>query len=58
MVFEIPAGKYKNSLVDIPSLMKTNKELKNALEQVQQYCSKRGVALQWLPDNCFSGIQK
>lgn len=43
--FEIPEGRYRDLRVDLESLTRTNNELKNALEQVQQYCSKRGVPI-------------
>ena len=41
--FEIPAGLSAELITDIPSLMRISKEVKEAIEQVRDYCAKRGV---------------
>ena len=41
--FELPAGYSKKIVVDLKSLMQFSVETSNAIEQVQHYCSLRGV---------------
>lgn len=43
--FEIPAGLSKKNIIDISSLLKSNADLKGAIEQVQLYCSTRGTPI-------------
>jgi len=43
--FEIPAGLSKKNIIDISSLLKSNEDLKGAIEQVQLYCSTRGTPI-------------
>lgn len=44
-VFEIPAGISAKNTIDLPSLMKSNMEVKEAITQVQQYCAMRGTPI-------------
>lgn len=43
--FEIPAGMSKKNTIDIPSLLKSNHDLADAIKQVQLYCSSRGTPI-------------
>ena len=43
--FEIPAGLSRKNIIDISSLLKSNEDLKGAIEQVQLYCSTRGTPI-------------
>ncbi len=42
-VFDLPANFNKNLLSDLPSIMKVDDNAKEAIEQAQEYCIKRGV---------------
>lgn len=41
--FELPTRKRETNLIGLPQLMALSTELASAIEQVQGYCSKRGV---------------
>ncbi|MGP2408318.1 hypothetical protein V2A84_01605 [Yersinia sp. 2553 StPb PI] len=43
--FEIPAGISIKNIIDIPSLLKSNTDLSEAIRQVQHYCSSRGTPI-------------
>ncbi|CAG73747.1 conserved hypothetical protein [Pectobacterium atrosepticum SCRI1043] len=43
--FEIPAGLSIKNIIDLPSLLKSNTDLSDAIRQVQGYCSSRGTAI-------------
>lgn len=43
--FEIPAGLSIKNIIDLPSLLKSNTDLSDAIRQVQSYCSSRGTAI-------------
>lgn len=43
--FEIPAGVSAKNTIDLPSLMRSNMEVKDAITQVQQYCAMRGTPI-------------
>ena len=45
IIFEIPAGLTKQHTMPIKSLIISNKEIKDAIEQARLYCSRRGVQL-------------
>jgi GTPase SAR1 family protein len=45
IIFEIPAGLTKQHTMPIKSLIISNKEIKEAIEQARLYCSRRGVQL-------------
>lgn len=42
-VFSLPSTNSPKLLIDIPSLLISSNEAKEAIEQAQQYCSQRGV---------------
>ncbi|MGU5593809.1 hypothetical protein ACV1C6_10645 [Aeromonas sanarellii] len=44
-VFEIPAGLSKKNIIDLPTLLKANDDLGNAIRQVQHYCASRGTPI-------------
>lgn len=44
-LFEIPAGISSKNIIDLPSLMRSNNEVKEAIIQVQQYCAMRGTPI-------------
>lgn len=44
-LFEIPAGLSKNLTTDLKSLIRLSNEASEAINQVQDYCSKRGVPI-------------
>ncbi|MFQ2855591.1 hypothetical protein ACK3YO_19215 [Aeromonas caviae] len=43
--FEIPAGISSKNIIDIPTLLKSNQDLCNAIKQAQGYCSTRGTPI-------------
>ncbi len=43
--FELPANPKRRLITDLPSLMLTSPEAKDAIQQVQGYCGRRGVDL-------------
>ncbi len=43
--FDLPATLSKSLLVDLPSICTSSHEAKEAIEQAQEYCSRRGVAI-------------
>lgn len=43
--FELPANPDKNLLVDLPSILLLGQDVKDAINQVQDYCSNRGVQI-------------
>lgn len=43
--FEIPAGLSNKSIIEIPTLLKSNEDLKDAICQVQHYCASRGTPI-------------
>ncbi|MCV5398091.1 hypothetical protein OFN24_32250, partial [Escherichia coli] len=42
---EIPAGLSNKNIIDIPTLLRSNDDLKDAIIQVQKYCSSRGTPI-------------
>jgi GTPase SAR1 family protein len=45
VTFDLPADATNKIVKDIPSIIALNGEVKNAIEQVQKYCTQRGVEL-------------
>lgn len=43
--FEIPAGLSTKNIIDLPSLLKPQGDLSNAIRQVQHYCASRGTPI-------------
>ncbi|MNZ45077.1 hypothetical protein D3C78_627190 [compost metagenome] len=43
--FEIPAGLSTKNTIDIPTLLRSNEDLVEAVKQVQRYCSSRGTPI-------------
>ncbi len=44
-VFTIPVGISSKLILDLPSILMMSSEAKEAIEQAQEYCSKRGVPI-------------
>lgn len=44
-VFDLPANSNKNTLCDLASIIESDEEAREAIEQVQGYCIKRGVEI-------------